>query len=64
MNKVQLIVSKVLMFHENIELFPSVNFYDISMGNTDPTDCITLFLVRIPIRNQLFWMEVLKEDLT
>ena len=58
----QLVVSEVLMFHENIELFPSGDSYDISPGNNEPTERITLVLVGIPIRNQLGWVEVAKED--
>ena len=53
-------VSKVLIFHENIDLFPSEDSYDISLGDNNPTERITLFLVGIPIRNQLGWLEVVK----
>ena len=62
LNAVQLTVSEVLMFHENIELFPSGDFYDISPGNNDPTKRLTIFLVGIPVRNQLGWVKVAKED--
>ena len=62
LNGVQLVVSKVLMFHENTELFPSSDSYDISPVNNDPTKRITLFLVGIPIINQLFWVELVKEE--
>ena len=55
---VQLVVSEVLMFHENTELFPSGDSYDISPGNNDPTEHITLFFVGIPIRYQIGWVEV------
>ena len=62
LNAVQLVVSKVLMFCENTELFPSGDSYDISPGNNDPTNRITLVLVGVPILNQLVWLEVVKED--
>ena len=58
----QLMVYEVLMFHENTELFSSGDPYDISTGRIDPTERITLVLVGIPIRNQLGWVEVAKED--
>ena len=61
MNAVQLVVSEVLMFYENIELFPSGDSYDISLGNYYPTKRITLVLVGIPIRNQLVWVELARE---
>ena len=53
LNAVQLVVSEVLMFHENTELFPSGDSYDISPGNNEPTKHITLVLVVIPTINQL-----------
>ena len=62
LNTVQLMVSKVLMFNENIELLPSGDCYDLSPGNNDPTKHTTLVLVRTPVRNQLGWVEVAKED--
>ena len=62
-NSVQLVVSEVLMFHENTELFPSSDSYDISLGNNDPTERITLVLVVIPIINQLGLVEVAKDYL-
>ena len=61
LNKVQLVVSKVLTFHENTELLPSSDSYEISQDNNDLTKRITLVLVGIPIRNQLGWIEVAKE---
>ena len=62
MNAVQIVVSEVLMFLENTELFPYGDSYDISPGNNDPTERIKLVLVGITIINQLVWVEVLKED--
>ena len=62
LNTVQLVVSKVFMFHENTKVPPSDDSCDISPGNNDPTKSINVFLVRIPIINQLGWMEVAKED--
>ena len=53
LNAVQLMVSKVLMFHENIELIPSSDYRDLSPGNNDSSDCITIVLVVIPGINQL-----------
>ena len=61
LNALQLVVSEVLMFHENTELFPSGDSYDISLGDNDPTERITLVLVGIPISNQHLWVEVAKE---
>ena len=58
----QLIVSEVLMVHENKELFPSDDSYEISTGNNDTMKRTTLVLVRIPIINQLIWAEVAKKD--
>ena len=62
MNIVKLEVSKVLVFNEDIELFPSGNYYTISPGNNYPTKCIMLVLVGVPIRNKLGWVEVSKGD--
>ena len=62
MNAVQLIVSKVLMFHENTELLSSCDCYELSLGDNYPTDNITLVLVGISVRNQPYWVEVEKED--
>ena len=56
--------SEVLMFHENIELFPSGYSYDIYPGNNEPTERIPLVLVVIPNRKQLVWVEATKEDCT
>ena len=49
MNAVQLMASKVLMFHENTELIPSVDCYDLYPGHNDPNKHIMLVLVGIPI---------------
>ena len=59
---VQLMVSEVLILHENIELFPSGDSYDISLGNNYIKNLTPLVLVRKPIRNQLGWVDVAKED--
>ena len=45
LNELQLMISEVLMFNENIDMFPSDDSYDISPGNTDPTKSIALVLV-------------------
>ena len=60
---VQLMVNEVLMFHENTDLLPSGEYYDLSLGNIDPDQCITIFLVVITVRNQLGLVELTKEDL-
>ena len=62
LKSVQIMVSKVLMFHENKELLPSVDWYDLYPGNNYPTEHITLVLVGIPFINQLGWVEIPKED--
>ena len=51
MNAVQLVVSEVIMFHENTVLFPSGDSYEISRYNNEPTERITLVLFGIPIMN-------------
>ena len=55
-------VSEVLMFHENKELLPSVDWYDLYPGNNYPTEHITLVFVGIHARNKPEWVEVVKED--
>ena len=55
-------VSEVLMFHENTELFPTGGSYEISPGNNDPIERITLVFFGIPISDQLGWAEVAKEN--
>ena len=62
LNTVQLMFSKDLKFHENIELFPFGDCYDLSRGNNDPTEKIKLVLVGIPVSNQFVWVEVAEED--
>ena len=62
LNAVKLVVSKVLMFHENTEMSPSGESYDTSPGNNEPTKRTTLVIVGITIRNQLVWVEAVKED--
>ena len=63
LNTVQLMVSKLLMFHENIELLPLADCYELSTGNNESTKHITLVLVRISIINKLEWVLVAKWDL-
>ena len=50
------------MFHENTELFPSGDSYDISPVKNDPTERIPIVLVGITTRNQFGWGEVVKDD--
>ena len=50
------------LFHENTDLSPSGDSYDISTGNNDPTKRITLILVVIHIINQCGWVTVGKND--
>ena len=56
LNAVQLMVSEFLMSHEDIELFPSGDSYDLSLVNSYPTERIMLDLVGIPVINQLGWV--------
>ena len=60
LNSVQPVVSKVLIFHENTELLPSGDCYDLSSGNNEPTENILLVLVGIPVRKQPELVEVSK----
>ena len=60
MKTVKLIIFEALMFHENTELLPSGESYDLSPGNIELTERITLFLVAIPVINNPFWVEVSK----
>ena len=53
LNSVQLVVSEVLIFHENLYMFPFGDPYEISPGVNDPTESITLVPVGLPIINQL-----------
>ena len=62
MKLVRLVVSEVLMLHENTEILPSRKSHDLSKGNNDPIKRITLMLVGIAFSNQLGWLEVEKED--
>ena len=62
LNTVQLMVSKFLMFHENLELLPSVYCYDLYPGNNNLLKYTTLVLFGIPVRNQPDWLEATKED--
>ena len=61
LKEVQLMVSKVFMFHDNTELLPSGDFFELSTGNNNPTNFITIVLAGIPARNQLSWVKVEKE---
>ena len=60
LNTVQLMVSKVLVFHENIDLLHSDECCDTSTGNSDPSEHIMLVLVGIPVSNQLGCVELSK----
>ena len=53
LKRVPLMVFEVLMPHENTELLPSGDSYDLSPDNNDPTEGITLVSFGIHIRNQL-----------
>ena len=50
------------MFHENTELLPSSDFYDLSPVNIDPTKLTLIVLDGLFVRNQLVWVEVARED--
>ena len=58
----KLIVSKVCTFHENIELLPSGDCYDLSPGNNAPIEHIIIALVGTPVKNQPDLVKVAKED--
>ena len=60
LNAVQLMVSKVLIFHENTEILPSVDFCYLYPGNNDPTEHINLVLFGITVINQPDWVEMAK----
>ena len=62
LNTVKLMVFKVLRLHENTELLPSGDYYDLYTVNNDPTKHIMLVLVGIPIINQPNLVEVAKKD--
>ena len=53
LNTVQLMVSEVLICDENTDMLPSGDSYDLSMGNIDPAECITVVIVGIIVRNHL-----------
>ena len=57
LNAVQLMVSKVLVFHENTEVhIPYGDSYDLYPGNNEPHQAPSrLSLLGIPVRNQCGW---------
>ena len=57
----KLFVFEVHMFHENIELLPSGDSSELSMGNHNITEGIATFLVGISINNQLVWVKVVNK---
>ena len=60
-NILQLTILKVIIIHENKDLLLSGDSFDLSPGNNDTTEGITLVLVGITFRNQLVWVWVVKE---
>ena len=50
------------MFHENIELLPAGEYYDLSPGNNNLNKHITLVLVGKRVSNKLGWFEVTNLD--
>ena len=52
------------MFHENKDLLPTGDSYDISPGNYDPTEGIGILLIGTYISNKTRWTEVNNEDQT
>ena len=62
LNTVKLMVFNVFMFHENVQFLTSGESYDLSTGNNEPTDGLTIVFLGIPISNQLVWLQVDKED--
>ena len=61
-NTVQLLVFEVLVLHENIESLPSVDFYELSPRDDEPTGGIELLLVGLTVINKLLRVEVARED--
>ena len=53
LNTVKITVFEIIMFHENTELLPSADSYEIYPVNNDTTEGITLLLVGITLINQL-----------
>ena len=51
LNTGKIAVLEVLMLHENKELIPYGDSYDLYLGNNYPTGGIILDLVVIPVRN-------------
>ena len=62
LNTVQLLVFEFLMFYENTALLPPVDSSDLSPGNYEPTEGITVVIVGISISTQPGWVEVANED--
>ena len=62
LNTVELMVSKFFTFHENKELLPFGDCFDVFPGNNDPTNHIMHVLFVISVGNQRVWVEVAKED--
>ena len=64
LNTLQIMVFKVLVFHENTKLLPSSDSYELYPGNNYPSEVITIILVGIPVRKKIDWVKVSKEDLS
>ena len=60
MNAVQLMVSKVTIFHENTGMLPSSDSYEFYKVNNDPTEKIAPVFFEIPVRNQIVCVESAK----
>ena len=43
-------------------MLPSGDSNNDSLGNNNPTERITLVVVGVPVRNQLGWVKLFKED--
>ena len=63
LNTLQFMDYRVLMAHENTELIPSGDCYDLSRGNYDTNKHATPVLFGKPVINQLGWVDIVKEDL-
>ena len=61
LNIFQLRVFEVLVFHENTELLPPGDSYELSPGKYYPTDGTIFFIVGVSIINQLVWVELANE---
>ena len=55
---VPLLSESLLLTHENTELIPSVEYYDLYPTNYEPTEHIKLVIFGVPVINKPDWVEV------